>query len=281
MNTEVKEDVKALPWTQPDVLELHAMFDREFAKIKSLDDLEALFHRFFAPTGLVEEKRKEWQGKDATIEEVMTVVFELYSFRSFVYTCVFFNDFPDEVVSEWWRSPGIRSIADEDAFMEAPVKKIQQAYDKDAAASDTRLDLQKVRQEYIFPGGVIDKAFSTLNTKTPKKQVAIGAELFCLKGYIEFTLFEIEFSTTSAVWTVPEVRMVQCRFEDDLLAARSDEDVDAVEKRYLGEGGVIAAQKEMVKQKKGEAKTRHAEELTRFQDALQVFFSSQTNEELS
>jgi hypothetical protein len=37
----------------------------------------------------------------------------------------------------------------------------------------------------------------------------------------------------------------------------------------------------MVKQKKGEAKTRHAEELTRFQDALQVFFSSQTNEELS
>ena len=129
MDIEVKEEEQTFPWTQPDVLELHKMFDQEFAQTRSPEEGEALFHRFFAPTGLVDEKLREWQGKDVEFNDVMAVAFEIFAFKSFVFTCFFFNEFPEELVKEWWQNPGMRSWANDKAFLEPSVKKIKDTFD--------------------------------------------------------------------------------------------------------------------------------------------------------
>jgi hypothetical protein len=279
MDGQVMEEEQTFPWTQPDVLALHKLFDQEFAQTKSPEEGEALFHRFFASAGLVEEKLREWQGKDVECNDVMTVAFELFAFKCFVFTCFFFNEYPEEMVKEWWQHPGMRSWANEQAFLEAPVKKIKEKFDKEASACQTMLDIQALEERYLSPLGSIAQEFGTFSALDQKKQVAIGAELFSLKSYIDYALFAIEFSSKAAMWTVPAVRTLQYQFERDLEAGSSEEDFRALEKRYIGEDGVIATQIMQLKRKRGATQSKHAEELVRLREALQSFFSSHTSEE--
>jgi hypothetical protein len=278
MSIEVKEEDHVFPWTHPDVLSLHKLFDLEFSQTQSPEQGEALFQRFFAQTGLVEEKLREWQGKDVEFNDVMTVACELYAFTSFVFTCFFFNDYPEELVKEWWQNPGMRSWMNENAFLESQVKMLKQAFDTEAGACESMLDLEALRERYLSPVGAIAKEFRTFKSLDQKKQVEIGAELFSLKSYIDYALFAIEFSAKMAVWTVPEVRSLQYQFESDLKSGESEEDFHSLEKRYIGENGVISTRLQQLEGKKGEAESKCVEELSRLQNALQSFFSSQTVE---
>jgi hypothetical protein len=277
-SSEVKEEEQAFPWTHPEVVGLHKLFDQEFEQTRSQKDGEALLQRFFGPNGLVEGKLQEWQGKDVECNDVMRVAFELHSFTCFVFTCIFFNEFPEELVKEWWQDPGMRSWASEQAFLEAPVKKIRAVFDEEASSCKSMLDLESLREKYLSPEGVISREFSTLRTLNPKQQLAVGAELFSLKSYIDYALFAIEYSAKVETWTTPEVRVLQYQFERELKACTSDEEFLGLEKRYLGEEGVIASKLNELKRKRGEKKAKHVEELGRMKDALQSFFSSHSSE---
>ena len=141
------------------------------------------------------------------------------------------------------------------------------------------LDLEGLAGKYLSPEGAIAQQFGRFSTLDQKRQVAIGAELFSLKSYIDYALFAIEFSSKAAVWTVPAVRMLQYQFERDLKEGQSEEDFRALEQRYVGEGGVIDTQMKQMKGTAESKKSKHVEELVRLRDALQTFFSSHTSEE--
>ena len=278
MDREVKEEEQEFPWTHPEVLELHKMFDQEFAKTRSAEEGEALFVRFFSPTGLVEEKLKDWQGRDVDINDVMTIAFELYTFSCFIFSCFFFNDYPEEIVKEWWQNPGMRSWANENAFLEPSVMKIKVEFDKEASACQTMLDLEELREKYLAPRGVIGQEFQKLVSLDKKRQVAMGAELFSLKSYIDYALFAIEYSAKVETWTTPAVRKIHYQFESDLKAGKTEEDFRALEQRYIGKKGVIATELAKVQSNGGQTPSKHAEELARLRDAFQSFFSSHASE---
>lgn len=274
MEVQVREEEQIFPWTHPEVQELHSLFDKEFASTHSAEEGEALFQRFFAPTGLLEGKIREWQGKDVELQEVLRIAFELYSFKCFVFTCFFFNDYPEEVVKEWWQNIGMRSCASEQAFSEPTVKKIKQMFDKESEQCESLLDLEGVRGKYLSPVGVLAQEFKALRAKDVKQQVAIGAELFSLKSYIDYTLFMIEFSTKVAAWTVPQVRQLVYQFEYDLKSGRTEEDFQAVRQRFMGADGLIETSLRKLQQSEETAPSAHVEELTRLRDAFEEFFSS-------
>lgn len=279
MGLEVQEE-QAFPWTHPEVVSLHTLFDQEFAQTHSPEEGEALFRRFFSPTeGLVEQKLAEWRGKDAPFNEVMTLAFELYSFSCFIFSCFFFNDYPEEIVKEWWKDPGMRSWVHEKAFQEPSVLKVKEQFDHDATNCRTMLDLEGLRGKYLSPQGIIAREFGNLKKLSQKKQVAIGAELLSLKSYIDYGLFATEYSAKTATWIVPEVRKIQYQFENDLKALQSDEEFRALEQRYMGIDGVLYMAEQEAEAKKGSSKLQHVEELGRLRDALQSFFSSHTKEE--
>jgi hypothetical protein len=276
MDIDLKEEEQAFPWTQQDVLELHKLFDKEFAQTHSHAEGEALFQRFFAPDGLVDKKLREWEGKDVPVNDVMAVAFELFSFKCFVYICFFFNDYPEQIVKEWWQNPGMRSWMNEQAFLEPTVKEIKQAFDKEAISCHSMLDLEGLRGKYLSPVGVLAQEFRKMDSLDHKHQVAMGAELLSLNSYINYALFAIEFTAKAEIWTVPAVRVMQYEFESELKTTRSAEDLKALETRYLGEEGKIAQQ---LKSIKGKKKSKHAEELAHLNEALQTFFSSHKSEE--
>lgn len=276
---DVKVEERAFPWSHPEVQELHKQFDQEFAKVTSPKEGEALFQRFFAPKGLVEAKIQEWQGKDVDLQDVLRIVFELYSFKCFVFTCFFFNDYPEEIVKEWWEKTGMRSWASEKGFTQDSVKDVKQMFDKESLQCKTMLDLEGVRGKFLSPLGVLAQEFRKLRTLDKKQQVATGAELFSLKSYIDYTLFAMEFSTKAAVWTVPEVRELEYRFETDLKEGRSEEDLKSLKDRYLGKDGLIEEMLVKVQSKKGEQATKQVEELNRLKESLEDFFTSHANQE--
>lgn len=274
MDQQVKEEENVFPWSHPEVLTLHKQFDEEFSQTKSAEEGEKLFHRFFAPTGLLDSKIREWETKDVDFHDVLRIVFELYAFKCFVFTCFFFNDFPEEIVKEWWEQVGMRSWASEDAFSDPGVKKIKQMFDKESEQCQSMLDLEGLKAKYLSPMGVLAQEFKKLRVLDPKKQVAIGAELFSFKSYMDYTVFATEFSSKAAVWTVPEVRSLEYQFETDLKASKSEEDFLDIKNRYIGKKGLIPEQLKKMKAETSEEAVKQVEELTRLQKALEEFFSS-------
>ncbi len=279
MNAEIQEEARAVPWTHPDVVELHNLFYEEFAQTQSPEEGAALFRRFFAPAGLVDKKLEEWQGKNVEFHEVMAVAFELYTFSCFVFISFFLNDYPEEIVEAWWKNPGMRLWVHEQAFMKPLVQKIKEKFDGEAAGCQTMLDVEGLREKYLSLRGVIAQEFENLRALDQKEQVAVGTELLSLKSYITYGLFAIEYSAKVATWTVPEVRKLLYRFERELKSLQSDDDIRALQQRYIGEEGVYSTELRTAEHKTGKAREQHIEELCRFREAVQSFFSHHTTED--
>ena len=265
-------------WTEPDVQQLHQLFDEEVKSAQSADEGEALFRRFFAPKGLLEEKLHEWRAREADLDQVLKVAFELYAFKFFVFTCFFLNEYSDELIHEWQHNDELQISNLENDPSKGPVVHLRKAFDEEIMGCKTMLELEKLKEKYLSPVGVIANEFKKARSFDEKKQLQTGAALFHLKSYIEYTLFAVDFSAKSSTWTVPEVRRMAYLFEDQLKSGETEEDFRTLESQYKGDKGLVMKALEEASASKKKANAVRKEELQRLHEAIQSFFASSTTE---
>jgi hypothetical protein len=270
-NDQIDQDPEN-PWTEPDVRQLHALFDSEAKKAQSAEEGEELLHRFFGPGGLVDQKLAVWRGKDADIATVLKVAFELYTFKFFVFTCFFLNEYSDDLVRQWREQDEAQREKAEAS--DGPVAHIRQEFDAKLAACQSIFDLEGLKALYLSPTGVLAQEFTKARKLDDRAQVAIGAALFHLRSYIEYMLFEADFSTKSSMWTVPVVRAMVYDFEEALKSSTSEEDFRTIQQRYHQDTGCVAVALRSMREHPETLNAVYENELVRLQETIQSFFST-------
>ena len=253
-------------WSEPEVQQLYQQFDTDAKKAASPEEGEALLRRFFAQGGLLDQKLRDWEVRDVSLEQVLKVAFELYAFKFFVFTCFFLNEFSEELVLEWQRTNGAQSGAGE---YTGPAADVREAFDKAFGQCASVLDLEELGARFLAPDGIISREFSKARKADDKTQLATGAALFRLKSYIEYTLFAADFSAKSSAWTVPAVRKLVLDFERALKFGETEEDFTALESRYQGDNGLVAVEWRKVQAQSPQSV--HEQELSRLNENIQSF----------
>jgi hypothetical protein len=259
-------------WSNKDVQDLHARFDAELRQTESLKGFEALMHRFFGPTGLLEEGLDVWRGADASFDDVMAAAMEFFQFKYIIQMNFFMQGYPEEAVKEWWKSEGPKSFDEEESYGDEAVKRIFQRFNEDTKAVKTLLELEQAVGLYLSPTGVIAREFAKAEALEERQQIRRCAELFQVRGHMDSTLFAIDFATKSNTWTIPFVRGLVYGFERDLKGVNDDTSVAPLKKRYSEKDGLVA---QAVARAKKENNTVAEEELKRFSDSLKEFFQSE------
>lgn len=256
------EEQENIPWTIPKVVQLQKKFDDQFSQLKKEEDVEELFSSFFGPEGFVEESLREIAGADLSMKEALEAVFELVSFRAYIYTSFFFNNFEEKLIEKWQNEYGFRSWSGEKALSLPKTAELKKQFDEKLEKAQTMADLFSLKVDFLAPDGKIGKALAALDKKDPFDQITQAADLFNLKAYIDYTLFAVEYSMKVEHWTDPMVRGVVYHFEHDLLQSATDKDAEAVVSQYL---------KEIAELKKSCKDESQKKQIVAFEESLKNF----------
>ena len=270
--TEKSEAIYEQLWTNTDVRNLHARFDSELEEVKDPKGIEGLMKRFFGPVGLMEKGLDVWRGAAVSADDVMNAAAEFIQFKFLIQVDFFLHGYSEELVKKWWKERGPKPFNHEDSYQDESVKRLFRRFNEDAQGATMLSDLEHIGELYLSPTGVLACEFAKAEALEESQQIQKCAELFQLRGHIEFSLFAVDFGAKAERWTVSFVRALVYTFERDLKGIENEKAFLELKGRLLGKGGLVD---ETVALARKEKNIVAEEELKLFRASLEEFFQGE------